>query len=252
MKVNALPEEQRDAEVRRQRFQRFNLLSPLRETEKQAVSYWLFLPSDYDPGAKKKWPLLLFLHGYGAASTDLDKVKSVGPPKTLDDPDKAKDWPFITVSPQCPGDSAWAWRPLQLAALLDELEKHLAIDADRVYVTGPSMGGIGTWALLYHLPGRFAAGVPVSGGFSPEAARRFVDTPIWAFHGGKDNITPLPLAEEMVDAVRSAGGRHVELTVYPDAGHDAWTEAYDDPKLYDWLLKQRRPPREATTRSGNE
>jgi len=124
--------------------------------------------------------------------------------------------------------------------LLDELEKQYAIDNDRIYVTGLSMGGFGTWGLLYHFPDRFAAGVPICGGFDPAAAERFVDIPIWVFHGAKDAAVKVTMSTDMVEAIHAAGGTRVQLTVYPDLEHDSWTVTYDNMELYQWLLRQRR------------
>ncbi|MCL2119157.1 MAG: prolyl oligopeptidase family serine peptidase [Planctomycetaceae bacterium] len=241
---DALPLEERDAEDKERHLKSFEEMrnpKPLSETEMQTVAYWLFLPNDYelqdgDSMAGKTWPLLLFLHGSGERGNDIDKVKVHGPPKLLDDPDNAKDWPFITVSPQCPDD--FSWSPLQLGLLIDELEKQYAIDCNRVYVTGLSMGGFGTWGLLYHFPNRFAAGVPICGGFDPEAAERFTDIPLWVFHGTKDSAVKVTMSTDVVEAIQAAGGRRVRLTVYPDLEHDSWTVTYDNPELYRWLLEQ--------------
>ena len=236
-RLNALPREQRDAEIKeRQRlqFEEMRNPKPLSETETQTLGYWLFLPNDYTAGTEKTYPLLLFLHGLGESGSDINKVKVHGPPKLLDNPTLANDWQFITVSPQCPENVRWS--PFQLKLLLDELEKQYAIDKNRIYVTGLSLGGYGTWGLLYQFPERFAAGVPICGGFDHSAAERFVDIPLWVFHGGKD--PSVSMSTNMVKAIQTAGGKRVELTIYPDLGHDVWTITYDNPELYQWLSKQ--------------
>ena len=236
---DALTQEERDAEDLERRLKSFEEMKnpkPLSETEKQTVGYWLFLPNDYDEEAGKTWPLLLFLHGSGERGSDIDKVKVHGPPKLLDDPAIASVCPFITVSPQCPDDQSWS--PLQLGLLLDELEKRYAVDKDRVYVTGLSMGGFGTWGLLYQFPDRFAAGAPICGGFDPAAAERFVDIPLWVFHGAQDAAVKVTMSSDLVEAIRAAGGNRVQLTVYPDLEHDSWTVTYDNRELYRWLLRQ--------------
>ncbi len=237
---DALTKEQRDAEDKERRLKSFEEAKnpkPLSDTEQQTISYWLFLPNDYATKTTKRWPLLLFLHGSGERGDLIDKVKVHGPPKLLDDPAKAKDWPFITVSPQCPDGNSWS--PLQLGLLLDELEKMYNIDRNRVYVTGLSMGGFGTWSLLYHFPDRFAAGVPICGGFDPAAAERFVDVPIWVFHGAKDKAVPVSMSTDLVDAIKAAGGKRIKATIYPDLDHDSWTVTYENPGLYRWLLEQK-------------
>ena len=238
---NALTPEQRNAEDRERFFRSFEEMknpTPLSETETQTINYWLFLPNDYEAESEKQYPLLLFLHGMGERGNDVEKVKIHGPPKLLDDPKKAKDWQFITVSPQCPDN--YLWSPLQLGLLLDKLEEQYAIDKNRIYVTGLSMGGFGTWGLLYLYPDRFAAGVPICGGITPVAADRFVNMPLWVFHGGKDGVVPVMMSTNAVNAILAAGGTNVLLTVYPELGHDSWTVTYENPTLYRWMLNQRR------------
>ncbi|MBC8873228.1 MAG: prolyl oligopeptidase family serine peptidase [Planctomycetes bacterium] len=196
------------------------------------VDYLLFLPDGYDK--QESWPLILFLHGAGERGDDLELVKKHGPPKIVE---TKKDFPFIVVSPQCK-PKVW-WEPVKLLALLDDIVAKYKVDEDRIYVTGLSMGGFGTWALAAQSPDRFAAIVPICGGGEPYWTRRFPHLPVWVFHGAKDFGVPLRRSEEMVDALKKAGGEP-KLTVYPDAGHDSWTETYDNPELYEWLLKHKR------------
>jgi predicted peptidase len=204
-------------------------------TKNLACKYLLFLPEGY--GEKnKKWPLILFLHGAGERGDDLNKVKVHGPPKIVQ---KKKDFPFIVVSPQCPKDSWWNDKVEVLINLLDEIEANYNVDTKRVYLTGLSMGGYGTWALGSKDPERFAAIAPICGGGMRIMAFGLTDMPIWVFHGAKDKVVPLDESEEMVAAIKARGG-NVKLTVYPDAGHDSWTETYNNPKLYEWFLKHRR------------
>lgn len=196
------------------------------------LEYLLSLPADYAQ-SNQKWPLVLFLHGAGESGTDLNKVKVHGPPKIVE----AKGpFPFILVSPQCPGRG---WNPDVLNALLDDLMKNYRVDPDRVYLTGLSMGGYGTWALAAAHPEKFAAIAPICGGGSPKDAPKLARLPIWVFHGAKDTTVPLQRSEEMVEAIKAAGG-NPKFTVYPDAGHDSWTATYDNPEFYTWLLAQKR------------
>lgn len=196
------------------------------------MDYLLFLPEGYEQ--QESWPLMLFLHGAGERGDDLELVKKHGPPKIVE---TKKDFPFIVVSPQCK-PKVW-WEPLKLIALLDEIVAKYKVDKDRIYVTGLSMGGFGTWSLAAHAPDRFAAIVPICGGGEPYWALRFPHLPVWAFHGGKDILVPPRRSEEMVEALKKLGGKP-KLTIYPDAGHDSWTETYDNPELYKWLLEQKR------------
>ena len=197
-------------------------------------NYLLYLPEAY--GKKKSWPLILFLHGAGERGSDLYLVKLYGPPKFLE---TKKDFPFIVVSPQCPVKDWWPNRIDSLMALLDDVTDRYNVDIERVYLTGLSMGGYGTWALAGQYPERFAAIVPICGQGDVSDADALKDTPMWVFHGAKDTTVPLSNSEEMVAAVREAGG-NVKFTIYPEAGHDSWTETYNNEQLYEWLLKQKK------------
>ncbi len=199
------------------------------------LPYLLFLPQGYSAQASQRYPLLIFLHGSGEAGTDLEKVKIHGPPKLVG---QRPDFPFIVASPQIP-DAETGFDPVQLDALLDELLERLPIDPDRVYLTGLSLGGEATYAWAALRPERFAAIAPVSGNWTPEVACRLKNVPVWAFHGAHDDVVPLEGDRAMVNEINACGG-HARLTVYPDAGHDAWTATYASDELYSWLLSQRR------------
>lgn len=198
------------------------------------LRYLLSLPEGYDK--KEKWPLVLFLHGAGERGTDINKVKVHGPPKLIA---KGKQFPFICVSPQCPKGRWWDAR--ELNELITHIQSKHKVDADRIYVTGLSMGGFGTFALAAHAPERFAAIAPVCGGGDPIHAFRTHHIPTWVFHGGKDRVVPEQRSKEMVDALKEKKC-DVKYTVYPEAGHDSWTATYDNPEFYEWLLKQKRKP----------
>jgi predicted peptidase len=211
-------------------------------TQTQQLKYWLFLPKGYAAKETKRWPLLVFLHGMRERGDNLELVKKHGPAKTVE---QQPDFPFILVSPQCPADRWW---PVDaVSALIDEvMEKH-AVDAKRVYLTGLSMG-FATWELGLKTPERFAAIAPICGGgnpfppfgFAPKRAEALKSMGIWAFHGGKDPVVKLAESERMVQAMKIYGCSDVELTLYPEAGHDSWTETYNNPKLYEWFLKHTR------------
>lgn len=193
------------------------------------LPYLLYTPEE---GAGRQ-PLLLFLHGAGERGSDLG-LKAHGPPKVLE----TGPLPFIVLSPQCPADSWWTLELTALAKLLTDALARYPADPARVYLSGLSMGGYGAWHLAEKFPDRFAALAPVcGGGIVPLAGK--LELPIWAFHGAKDEVVPLAESVRMVEAVRAAGG-DAKLTIYPEAGHDSWTETYANPELYRWLLKQRR------------
>jgi predicted peptidase len=207
------------------------------------LRYLLFLPEGYNENNDKRWPLMLFLHGAGERGTNLARVAVHGPPKVVK---TKRDFPFILVSPQCP--SGETWNDEALLALLDEIQQRYHVDENRVCLTGLSMGGYGTWSLGLRNPDRFAAIVPICGGGSilsillPQMGKQAAlkRLPVWAFHGGKDPVVPLRQSEEMIEALKRAGNQNARLTVYPEAGHDSWTEAYNSQELYDWLLQQTR------------
>lgn len=192
----------------------------------------VYLPEGYRDSVAR-WPLVLFLHGVGECGEDLEIVKRQGLPRVLEE---GHPLPFLLVSPQA---RSRGWDPQMLLALLDQIEERYRVDRDRIYVTGLSMGGFGAWALAAADPGRFAAAVPICGGGDPAWVSRLKNLPLWVFHGAQDDTVPIARSEEMVQALQAVGG-NVEFTVYPKAGHDCWTETYDDPRLYEWLLRHRR------------
>ena len=206
----------------------------------QKLGYLLYLPADYGKDAARKWPVILFLHGSGERgdfTTDLTKVKKHGPPKVVE---QRKDFGFVVISPQCPPKARWD--PAQLKALLDDAlaTKVKQGDQDRLYLTGLSMGGHGSWAMAAAFPDTFAAVAPVCGGGDPASADKIKHLPIWVFHGEKDQTVKIERSEAMVNALKAAGAKDVQFTRYPEAGHDSWTPTYDNPKLYEWFLGHSR------------
>lgn len=205
--------------------------------------YLVFLPQDYQPKSSKRWPLMLFLHGAGERGSDLQLVTKHGPPKLVK---TQPDFPFILVSPQCPAGQTWDNDVL--LALLEEVLAKYRVDASRVYLTGLSMGGYGTWSLGLAHPERFAAIVPICGGGDPIKAflgsrdyqQALRSLGVWAFHGAKDSVVTVQESERMVSALRRIGCQDVQLTIYPEANHDSWTQTYANPRLYDWLLAHQR------------
>ncbi|MFT5466355.1 MAG: putative peptidase [Verrucomicrobiales bacterium] len=203
----------------------------------QKLNYLLHLPKGYADDESKKWPVMLFLHGAGERGDDLAKVKVHGPPNLAD-----ADWeqPFIVISPQCPNDQWWTWHTETLLGLIDSVIESHRVDEDRVYLTGLSMGGYGSWALASRYPEKFAAVAPICGGGTPYMVRRMADLPIWVFHGAKDGVVPLSESWRLVETLKKSGAEKVEFTIYPEAGHNSWTESYDNPKLYEWFLSHKR------------
>lgn len=213
-------------------------LADVAEGDPTSVPYLLYTPEEANDPGETKWPLVLFLHGLGESGNggdELQKVAIHGPPKQA----KTQDFPFYIASPQCPmperGKYRPAWRAERLLALLEELSAELPIDKSRVYLTGLSMGGFGSWRLAATAPERFAAVAPVCGGGDPSTAAALINTPLWVFHGADDNVVPLKMSQVMVDAVKAAGG-DPKFTIYPGVGHGSWNNAYSEPEFYNWLL----------------
>jgi len=259
--VNRLPAQETDPELMQKR-----LKFETQSTKALSLGYLLYLPKDYDAGAAKKWPLIFFLHGAGERGTNVALVSVHGPPKLVkkavpagkNETDAARQQRetaarmlaenFIVVSPQCPAGQRWDNDVL--LGLLDDVIASRKVDTGRIYLTGLSMGGYGAWSLGTRYPERFAAIAPICGGgeridillAGREKAAALKSLGVWAFHGAKDPTVPLSESERMIEAVRKAGVKEVELTVYPEAGHDSWTESYNNPKLYEWFLKHERKP----------
>jgi predicted peptidase len=197
--------------------------------ETYETNYLIYLPDGYEK-TSKPWPLVLFLHGAGERGSDIEAVKRNGPPKLVEE---GRDFPFILVSPQCPERTIWDNK--LLISLLNYIELEYNVDKDREYLTGLSMGGHATWSLAIQNPERFAAIIPVCGRWYSQDVHVLKDVPVWAFHGEKDDIVPVTDGQKLVKALEEAGA-NVRFTIYPEAGHDAWTETYSNPEVYEWLL----------------
>ncbi len=222
----------------RQRFQK-------KITRTAQLDYLLFLPEGYKNSGMNRWPLMLFLHGAGERGTNVGKVAAHGPPRIVK---TKRDFPFVLVSPQCPDDRVW--QDDELLALLDSVVEKHNIDTNRIYVTGLSMGGYGSWSLGTKFPERFAAVAPICGGGEQIAVLLASRTKkaalnslgVWAFHGAKDLLVPVEESQRMTNALMRAGCKDVKLTVYPEAGHDSWTQAYEEQEIWSWFLAHRRSP----------
>ncbi len=198
--------------------------------------YLVHLPREYEADAGRQWPLLLFLHGSGERGGELQRARIHGPLKMAA---QGRELPFVLVAPHCPVGEPWS--PWLVRDLVEELCGKYRIDRSRLLLTGLSMGGSGTWSTALEFPDLFAAAAPVCGRSTPAAAARIRDLPVWVFHGARDQTVPIAESEAMVAALQQAGS-DVKFTVYPEAGHDSWSQAYASEELYAWLLEQRREP----------
>lgn len=220
-----------------------------------AFRYRLLLPGRSPAGSTSRYPLVLFLHGAGERGDDnLKQLKYL--PTWLADPVVRRRHPCFVLAPQCRTDERWvdvSWADGQstpqaaapcvdlaaAVAALDDVLSREAVDPGRIYLTGLSMGGFGTWDLAARMPDRFAAILPVCGGGDERVARRIAALPTWCFHGDADNAVPVGRSRAMIRAIEEAGGRPI-YSELAGVGHDSWTPAYRDAFVLDWLFAQRR------------
>lgn len=206
------------------------------------VAYRLLKPAKIEPG--KKYPVVLFLHGAGERGSD-NARQLLYLPTWMADAEHQERYPCFLIAPQCPSSKWWAGRgdgsemPI-VEKLLDATLAEFPIDPNRVYLTGLSMGGYGSWALAARRPEQYAAVVPICGGGDPKQAEKLVKIPIWAVHGNKDSVVPVSQSRTMIEAMRAAGG-DPKLTELDGVGHDSWTPAYNDPEgVLPWMFQQSK------------
>jgi predicted peptidase len=218
----------------------------------ETLPFRLLKPAGYDPA--KKYPLVVYLHGAGDRGRDnLLQLKQFV--WIFAAAQNRRDYPCFVLAPQCAEEQKWVNVPwddhhypmpqlpsqaMELSMqLVDRLEKEFAIDPARLYIAGISMGGYGTWDALCRYPGRFAAAVPICGGGDERRAAAIARIPVWAFHGGQDNVVPPEHSRSMIAALRKAGGKP-KYTEYPAVGHDSWVPAAVEPQLLPWLFAQQK------------
>ena len=203
------------------------------------LPFQLRVPKELNKGAK--YPLLLFLHGAGEKGNDNQKQLKHDPTKLAPKDVFGKN-PMIVVAPQCPADQFWSGQILDsVIKMVKDFEKELPVDPQRIYVTGLSMGGYGTWSSLALEPRLFAAAIPICGGGDAASVRKFDKVPVWAFHNDGDPTVPVDGSRSMIAALKKAGGEP-KYTEYQSTQHDAWSRTYKDPALWEWLLKQKGKP----------
>ena len=206
------------------------------EREYKEAKYVLFVPHDYT--GDKPYPVILFLHGSGETGTDGTKQAGTGLGSAIKKDEKT--FPFIAIFPQ---SQKRTWKAdsedgMRAMAILDVVMKEYKTDPKRVYLTGLSMGGVGTWSFAAKHPERWAAIVPICGPGDTATAAAIKDLPCWCFWGDKDGFAnkSMPM---MVEALKTAGGTP-KMTEYPGVGHNSWDKAYGTKELYDWLLMQKK------------
>lgn len=222
--------------------------------EDQPLNYRYLEPAEVK--ADVRYPLVIFLHGAGERGDD-NKAQLVHGAVEFVKPANREKYPCYAIFPQCPRQQAWASidrthdkpeledDPSEALSLVFELiqkiKKEKPIDENRIYITGLSMGGYGTFDAILRHPDWFAAAMPVCGGgdSSEEQVQKIKDLPIWIFHGGADNVVPPERSREMVEALKAVGA-NPKYTEYPGVGHDSWTETYKNPDTFAWLFSQKK------------
>jgi len=213
------------------------------------LNYRLLYP---DADTFRRYPLVVFLHGSGERGNDNEAQLKWGVQDLATDENMMLH-PALVIAPQCPEKNSWsnfsrsdmkllpaATRPMQLLiALIHQLIKTMPVDTNRIYITGLSMGGYGTYDAIERFPGLFAAAVPVCGAGDTTRAAAIAHVPIWIFQGAEDPAVNPVYSLEMYTALVHAGA-HPGFTVYPERGHFSWLGVYDNPVLLEWLFRQHK------------
>lgn len=202
----------------------------------KALPHAVYLPKGYEDDTEARWPLVIFLHGAGERGSDLGGVYRHGP---LREVREGREFPFVVIAPQIESPHYWACYSETLNAMLDGWLEEYRIDPARVYLTGLSMGGTGTWMWGMMNPERFAAVMPLCGTGICWCAGNLASVPVWAFHGDCDITVPIAESYTMVERLQQCGG-DVRLTVYEGYGHDCWTDTYRREDVYEWLLSHKK------------
>jgi predicted peptidase len=207
------------------------------QTDSHHPFYYVeYLPKNYDP--TKEYPLVLFLHGAGERVQDPHQAMFHGYMKYVRE--QGKEYPFIFIAPQCIGNAYWGSYTESLSAFLDFILETYPVERRRVYLTGLSMGGTGTWMFAMARPNSFAAIMPVCGSGIYWNVANLLKTPIYMVHGDCDTCVPISNSVEMLTSINSRGG-NAKLKICYGVGHDAWNYAYTDDSLLEWMLSQRLP-----------
>ena len=201
----------------------------------QNFGYVRYLPKDYDES--KKYPLVFFLHGAGERGDDLDVASRHGFMKHVRE--EGREYPFIFVAPQCPAGKYWGCYTESLLAFLEYICESLPVDRERVYLTGLSMGGTGSFMLAMAAPERFAAVAPVCGSGIYWFGEALSNVPVMMYHGDLDETVPIEESVEMLRAIHKRGGR-AELRICYGVKHNAWEIAYNGDELVNWFLSHKK------------
>jgi len=224
---------------------------------KDSLLYNILDPVDYKSEKKGKetiYPLVVFLHGAGERGSD-NEIQTIHIRSLFLDNDNQLNYPSFVLVPQCPTNRQWVnlpWSGINHSMpevcsetmdltieLIGEIIKKHPIDTNRIYISGVSMGGYGTWDIISRYPQKFAAAIPICGGGDTSKAKLLKDIPIWAFHGSSDKVVSVENTRNMIKAIKIAGG-NPKYTEYAKVGHDSWVKTYKEGNLLEWLFKQKK------------
>lgn len=226
----------------------------IHKSNSDSLPYRILIPDAYD--AHKKYPLVIALHGAWGKGTD-NQSRAIDAFQKLAAPEVRKEYPAFLITPQCPEKSQWVdtpWgkgsyslervkisRPVeQVLEIIQAVQQEFSIDPSRIYVTGQSVGGYGTWDIIMRSPHLFAAAVPVCGAGDPSQVKNLKHLPIWCFHGGADTVVPVSAARDMDQAMKQVGSSNWRYTEYPGVGHGSSKSAWDEKELIPWIFKQKK------------
>lgn len=231
-----------------------NIEARVFEGKSGTMPYRVLIPDAYN--ATEQYPLIIALHGANGRGTD-NQSRAIDAFGKLAADEVRKAYPAFIITPQCPGKKQWASTPwgkgcysieqvkisepiVLVLEIIESLQKEFNIDADRIYVTGQSMGGFGAWDIIMRQPELFAAAVPVCGAGDPSQAENLKEIPIWCFHGDKDTVVPTAASREMDEAMKAAGHKYWIYTEYPGVGHGSSKPAWAEKDLIPWIFEQKR------------
>ncbi len=211
----------------------------VKATSAQGLNYQFLGNPKWKRG--ERYPLLIWLHGAGQSGSD-NEAQMGGATKAFSTPENQDERPCFILAPQCPSrDIGWKNEvTANLMALIADLTDHLPIDESRIYLTGSSMGGFGSWNLATNYPGVFAAVVPLCGGGDPKKAEILKTTPIWAFHGDKDEEVSVEKSRAMFQAIQAIGGELIQYSELAGEGHLISGGVYAKPELHEWIFAQKK------------
>ncbi|WDE97574.1 prolyl oligopeptidase family serine peptidase [Lentisphaera profundi] len=224
------------------------------KSEIGSLPYRIVKPDNYDP--EKQYPLIVALHGAWGRGTD-NKSRAIDAFTFLSDPAIRKKYPAFIITPQCPSKKQWAntpWgkgtysidkveisEPIALVLeIIESVREEFAIDGNRIYATGQSMGGYGTWDIIMRRPHLFAAAIPVCGAGDLSQAQNLAHLPIWCFHGDKDTVVPFSASRQMDKKMKALGNENWIYTEFPGVGHGSSKPAWNTAELIPWLFSQTK------------